>query len=35
MKRIELRKAQTVEDRLTAALEVIALITCDETIIQK
>jgi hypothetical protein len=35
MKRIELRKAQTVEDRLTAALEVIALITCDETIIQE
>jgi hypothetical protein len=35
MKRIELRKAQTVEDKLAAALEVIALITCDETIIQE
>ena len=31
-KRIELRKAQTVESKLTAALEVIALMTCDDTI---
>ena len=35
MKRIELRKAQTVDAKLTAALEVIALITCDETMIQE
>lgn len=34
MKRIELRKAQTVEDKLHIALEVIGLMTCDETIIQ-
>lgn len=34
MKRIELRKAQTVEDKLHIALEVIGLMTCGETIIQ-
>lgn len=35
MKRIELRKAQTVEDKLRIALEVIGLMTCDETIMQE
>ena len=32
MERIELRKAQTVESKLTAALDIIGLLLCDETI---
>ena len=32
MKRIELRKAQTVESKLAAALDIIGLLLCDETI---